>query len=66
MKMLNISQCKLQKQKINDPILEVLQAWQESSSKAVYAQLREELNKFSVFCGRDPMVREYVGIVYRA
>ena len=66
MKMLNVSQCKLQKQNINDPILQVLQAWRDSSSKAVYAQLREELSKFSVFCGRDPMVREYVGIVYRA
>ena len=64
MKMLNVSQCKLQKQNIDDPILEVLQAWRESSSKAVYAQLREELSKFSVFCGRDPLVREYIGIMY--
>ena len=58
MKMLNVSECELQKQNINDPILQVLQAWRESSSKAAYAQLREKLSKFSVFCERDPMVRE--------
>ena len=42
----------------------VFQVWKENTQSPTYGALRSALDKYSVFCGRNPLVSEHISWVY--
>ena len=49
---------------VSHELVRIFQIWRDRAKFPTYHNFRRQLDTFSIFCGRNPLVSEYVSLVY--